>query len=417
MKLIKILIVIMALMATNHSEAQIWKKLTKKAGEKATEVAVKKASKQTEKTINDVIDGKRKKKKRQEDGQIVESNTEEPIATEKLNGGLKMFTKFDFVSGDSVLFYDDFSIDNIGDFPSKWDTDGTGELVEVLDRKWLKLSRKSNYLPLFDEKLPENYTIEFDLMLTNYPANKGGVGGRFWICLDESDAYKFEGKNRVEVSVGFWTAIINQVWINNRVNGKRAISNNIHHDLHDQFNQTARISVAVSKRRFRMWVNRIKIVDVPRLVPEVQLSKIKLHTNGYPDELLISDFKLATGNRDIREELITNGSFSTNAIQFDSGSAKIKPVSYGILKQIGNAIQKDNFKIHIVGHTDDTGDETTNMQLSQERAQAVKEALVSSFEIDETLLSIEGKGETSPVADNTTAEGRAQNRRVDFIKL
>ncbi|SHJ39301.1 OmpA family protein [Aquimarina spongiae] len=420
MRGLTIILVGIALCISQNAEAQFWKKIAKKAEEKAKEVVIQKTGEKVAQKTSKTIDKTLEKNPRgtsNENGNQGTMESETETVSEKEYGNITMYTKFDFVAGNDILFYDDFSLDNLGDFPSKWDTDGTGELVEVLGRKWLKMSDKSNYLPLLDQKLPKEYTIEFDMMLTNYPANNGGVGSRFWVCLDEDESYKFRGKNRVEVSVGFWTALKNQVWINNRVNGKHLIGNNIDHVIHEEFYQPAHISIAVNKTRFRMWVNKVKIVDVPRLVPNVQLSKIKLHMKGYADDFLISDFKFAVGGQDIRGQLIEEGKFSTNAIQFDSGSAVLKPESFGILKRIANALQQDNFTIHIIGHTDDEGDEESNLILSEQRAEAVKDILVSQFNIDETLLSIEGRGEAEPVADNSLLEGKAKNRRVEFIKL
>lgn len=73
--------------------------------------------------------------------------------------------------------------------------------------------------------------------------------------------------------------------------------------------------------------------------------------------------------------------------------------------------------LNIVGHTDSDGTDESNMKLSKDRAEAVKKALVSVYGISEDRLSSEGKGEAEPVADNGTSQGKAQNRRVEFIKL
>jgi outer membrane protein OmpA-like peptidoglycan-associated protein len=74
-------------------------------------------------------------------------------------------------------------------------------------------------------------------------------------------------------------------------------------------------------------------------------------------------------------------------------------------------------KLKIVGHTDADGDNTSNLELSRKRAEAVKNALASVYGIDASRLATEGKGETEPVSDNGTSDGKAQNRRVEFIKI
>jgi outer membrane protein OmpA-like peptidoglycan-associated protein len=73
--------------------------------------------------------------------------------------------------------------------------------------------------------------------------------------------------------------------------------------------------------------------------------------------------------------------------------------------------------IEVVGNTDDVGDDAYNMELSRQRAQAVRDYLVSNFGIDPSKIVTVGAGETNPVASNTTDEGRAQNRRVDVLVL
>ena len=74
-------------------------------------------------------------------------------------------------------------------------------------------------------------------------------------------------------------------------------------------------------------------------------------------------------------------------------------------------------RLKIVGHTDSDGNEAANRELSQRRAEAVKNALVSVYGIDGSRLQTEGKGEMEPVEDNATTEGKAKNRRVEFVKI
>lgn len=89
----------------------------------------------------------------------------------------------------------------------------------------------------------------------------------------------------------------------------------------------------------------------------------------------------------------------------------------GIIRQIYQVLQQDaNINLKIVGHTDSDGGDETNMQLSKDRAAAVKEALVSVYGVNGSRLTTDGKGESEPIGDNATVEGKSQNRRVEFIK-
>ena len=115
---------------------------------------------------------------------------------------------------------------------------------------------------------------------------------------------------------------------------------------------------------------------------------------------------------------MTEGSWSTTGILFDVNSDKIKSTSYGTLKEIATVLSENaDVKVKIIGHTDADGDDTKNLELSKKRAASVKEALSKEFNIDDSRLQADGMGETKPVGDNKTLEGKAQNRRVEFVKL
>lgn len=103
-------------------------------------------------------------------------------------------------------------------------------------------------------------------------------------------------------------------------------------------------------------------------------------------------------------------------IQFDTGRNEIKKQYYDELKKVGDFMnQYDNVKGVIEGHTDNVGGKALNQQLSQRRAEAVRNYIVTNFKVDRKRLSAKGYGMTRPVADNSTAEGRQQNRRIDAV--
>jgi OOP family OmpA-OmpF porin len=103
-------------------------------------------------------------------------------------------------------------------------------------------------------------------------------------------------------------------------------------------------------------------------------------------------------------------------IQFDTGRNEIKKQYYEELKKVGDFMnQYDNVKGVIEGHTDNVGGSAFNQQLSQRRAEAVRNYIVTNFKVDKKRLSAKGFGMTRPVADNSTAAGRQQNRRIDAV--
>lgn len=102
-------------------------------------------------------------------------------------------------------------------------------------------------------------------------------------------------------------------------------------------------------------------------------------------------------------------------INFDTGSANIKPVSFSDLETIYNLlVQAEQTKVEIVGHTDNTGSSTTNMSLSHNRAESVTNYLVNKGVNPARIQLVDGKGDTQPIADNSSVVGRAQNRRVQI---
>jgi outer membrane protein OmpA-like peptidoglycan-associated protein len=106
-------------------------------------------------------------------------------------------------------------------------------------------------------------------------------------------------------------------------------------------------------------------------------------------------------------------------IQFDYNKAIIRPDSFGLLGQIARVINDhpDIRRIRIEGHTDNIGSAKFNLDLSRRRAQAVLDYLVSQGKVDSARLEREGYGFDRPIGANDTEEGRALNRRVEFMIL
>lgn len=117
------------------------------------------------------------------------------------------------------------------------------------------------------------------------------------------------------------------------------------------------------------------------------------------------------------EQHIIDAALKNRIIEFESGSAVLAPSGIQILNEMSIALNKVGAKkVKIIGHTDSSGDAAKNLNLSQERAAAVKSYLVSKS-ISADRMSIEGLGSNKPVADNTTPEGRKKNRRIEFEVL
>jgi OOP family OmpA-OmpF porin len=347
--------------------------------------------------------------------------------------GLKTYSKFDFEPGEKILVVEDFGQDAIGDFPDKWNTNSTGEVMTIdgKDGKWLSVTKKGVYLPEFINNLPDNFTLQFDLVCSE---KNTAYSGDFLLSL-----YAIPNPAKQFASLGFSTPR-NGVELNFNPGGgsehgltrslvfsdnTQIMSNEVEQRdwvTKQTDKRVVKISIWRQRQRLRVYMNEEKVWDIPRAFENGKnYNSVLFSLNGNTiegDRYLFSNIRLAVGAPDTRNKLITEGKFSTTGILFDVNSANIKAESYGTLKDIADVL-KDNATVNvkIVGHTDSDGDAALNLALSKKRAEAVKAALATEFGIDATRMQTDGMGATQPVAPNTTPAGKAQNRRVEFVKI
>ncbi|GAB5401336.1 MAG: hypothetical protein Aureis2KO_29210 [Aureisphaera sp.] len=335
----------------------------------------------------------------------------------------KINSKFDFVPGDELLFFDDYSNDYIGDFPSKWNTNGSGEVVTFNDSsdRWLEILSGYGifYAPL-DVTLPEEYTIEFDVFGYGLDSKTSSTAKLHILLSDDTKLKRGENWCAAWIPFGQYGAFGIQVKSYTPSEGY-IINNSITADIRNATQNKPHISIAVNKERFRLWVNDKKYIDIPKMLTQREhIKALKFSAEGFKDgkeKIFISNLKIAKGGVDLRRTLLSEGKVSTNGILFNSGSATIQPQSYGILRQISQVLQQESsIKLLIVGHTDSDGSDSANLSLSKSRAESVRQALMTTYGVDGSRLTTDGKGEGEPVADNSTVDGKAKNRRVVFIK-
>ena len=346
---------------------------------------------------------------------------------------LRSYSKFDFVSGDKVMFIDDFSQDNVGDFPAKWNTNGKGEIVtsNLYPGKWLKMRNATTYLPdIAFNKFPENYTIEFDIIASGEDRSGGftieltGLQNKNQVP-DASDPTNNTGLYLImELSTDGIIRYLTKSTINidGEVSDGGANTDINDNTIQGKANEKFHVSITVNKQRFRFYVNEVKVLDLPKVIPVGNYNAVIFRMWGWaedhPFDALLSNFRYAEGTTDIRSKLMTEGKLVTHGILFDVNSDKIKAESFGTLKEISQVL-KDNpiVKVKIIGHTDSDGDDKSNLDLSKSRAASVKNSLSKTFGIEASRMETDGKGESDPVSPNTTQEGKANNRRVEIVKL
>lgn len=363
------------------------------------------------------------------------ASTDDGPAKAETKASVKSFSKFDFVPGERVLYAEDFSQDTTGELPLNWNASGKGEVqtIEGKSGKWLRAFENTTYLSGNKKSFGENYTVEFDAMFYFEPKVKGYVLPNWRAGLLSSG-----GIDPADNSFLKQPDVVNNTFAHfsfGSYGGAAMVSSEKRRqtfhsdrmelgDMTTAFNKVIHYSIQVQKTRFRLWMDEKKIFDIPRAVNTTdtmnQLYFFLEGSNYQEDEigLFIGNIKIATGLPDTRHKLLDEGKFSTTGILFDVNAATIKPESAGVLKEIGTVLKEaGEVKIKIIGHTDSDGADAANLELSKKRAEAVKAALVKDYGVDESRMVTDGLGETKPVGDNKTKEGKAQNRRVEFIKL
>lgn len=346
-------------------------------------------------------------------------NVETAPTTSK--SSMKSYTKFDFVPGEKVIAFEDFSQDEVGDFPAKWNTNAGGEIVTIdgQNGKWLKANDKGLFFPDFVNQLPENFTMEFDMMVSDdVSENESGLliffpeASRrmptFDIFFDENPRVSFDLHPVLDQGKSF-AMVFDK-------NHEKILDNN--QPISWKEGQVNRISIWRQKSRIRLYINETKVWDLPKAFDASTKYSLLFANNLFGGSNYISNLRIAEGAPDTRNKLITEGKLVTRGILFDVNSDKIKPESYGVLKEIATVLKENtDVKVKIIGHTDSDGDDVKNLELSKRRAASVKNALSAEFGIESSRMETDGKGESQPSEPNTTLQGKANNRRVEFVKL
>ena len=184
--------------------------------------------------------------------------------------------------------------------------------------------------------------------------------------------------------------------------------------------QVAHLRVLMDSAYFKMYVNERRLYNIPELAFRRD-SVIRMTLWGTEDDghaIYLTGIRVAESETDVLYDALTaKGRWSTQGILFATGKAELQPESRPVLKEIAGTLkQHADLKILIEGHTDNVGAPPSNLSLSDARAAAVKAALVADFGVDGARITTKGFGDTKPAAPNTTAVGRAQNRRVEVVK-
>ncbi len=276
------------------------------------------------------------------------------------------WSKYDFVPGDKILFEDNQEGEENGEFPSRWDlVRGNVENAEFDGHNVIYfMGAASEITPYLKNReqdyLPETYTIEFDAWF------EIDNGAQYYIFFTDRKKQKPLYKY-IEIAPGGARSLDSQ--------GSYPGAESFYYNKKSSY--WRHIAVSFNKRALKVYLDDARVLNIPN---------IEFNPTGL-------------------------------AIGFDSGKSTLKPESMGVINEIYE-LMKDHpeIKFSVEGHTDSDGDDAFNKDLSEKRAKTVMDKL-TGMGISQDRLESKGWGESKPLNDNLTPEGKANNRRVEFVKI
>jgi outer membrane protein OmpA-like peptidoglycan-associated protein len=367
-----------------------------------------KVDEKVDKKIDETMDGKKESSDAaaQQEGAATASAS---ATASTAPTGRKEWANYDFVPGARTIFFTDFTDDQVGNFPKRL-TFKTGQMEVVeLDggQRALKASSASELLIPLPETLPQKFTVEVDVINRN---SRGVAANTFELTgggasNDPKNTVIGWGHNGFSVYGG----------------GVQRMDVLAKESDKDRYvGHAASFRLLGDGSALKLYADEKRIANIPN-ANFARGNGLVLYLQGRDDEdnaVYVTRIRVAESQKDVYDALSEKGRWATQGILFESGKSELKPESTPTLKSIAAALKAHpELKIEIQGHTDNVGAAASNMTLSQARADAVKAALVSDYAVEGDRLTTKGYGDTKPVAKNATPEGRANNRRVEIVKL
>ena len=341
------------------------------------------------------------------------------------------YAKTDFVPGDEIFFEDTFENEQIGEFPLRWDLlDGYVETASLEGRKVLAFTDNGlgQVMPLMKGDkwnwLPEIFTLEFDLFVAPI-SEDGGSTLDMELCFGDRGASDYyNASSYVDFSYRE-DGSSNLAWSLRKPSSSAQTDGNKQLGLSPDFDdynakdnplkagEWNHFAFSFNKRAFKGYVNGFRIINVPAMEAPGYFYFNSASQYAYSG---ISNVRLAQGAVPLYDRLMSEGKIVTYAITFETGKADLKPESIVEINRVAKLMKENpGLEFEVQGHCDATGSDKVNDPLSQKRAEAIVAALVEEG-IAQARLTAVGKGSHQPIASNSTDEGRAKNRRVEFIK-
>ncbi len=350
------------------------------------------------------------------------------VVTSPAEPTLQTYQNYDFIPGDTILFSDDFADDQKGELPAHWKLDQGQGSVNTFDGKNVfaltkgdggdnstvidpRMKTKSGYLP-------QAFTVEFDMYVPNTTNTSGTydntttddiannwVGLNFYSREGDEESFDYSNLSISPQKLEFYQDGLTNSLTDFDLPGNDALLNFVSKWHH--------VAIAYRNKQMKIYLDQNRIYVIQE-VKNSALNKFGLRLAG---KCVVTNIRIAEGGgMNMVGKKFTDAKIITHGINFDIDKSTIKPESMGTLNMIAG-ILRDNpdLKFEIDGHTDNTGQSTHNLMLSQQRADAVKVQLVS-MGIETSRLTTKGFGDSKPISDNSSPEGKANNRRVEFVK-
>ena len=360
--------------------------------------------------------GKKKKNGNEEDEIITEEDENVEIASENLSDEvLKPWSKYDFVPGDIVIFEDILENEQNGEFPSQWDlVDGYVENALFSDEIIIRFPIENSgatITPLMKKEgdyLPEKFTVEFDFYLSDRTS-------QYWVYLWDKRISSHEPADLGNIGV------IDVGYEQGASYDGGKMRKDLPKESQKPYPHWRHVAISFNIRALKVYLDQSRLVMIPNVQGNPSGISIKgrtydsKQTGDFPT--MIKNIRIAEGAVPLYDRFKTDGKIVTNGIKFDSGKATLRPESMGVINQITKMMQQyPDIKLSVEGHTDSDGDTELNKNLSEQRAETVMNKMIEIGIVGDRVTS-KGMGEDVPVADNTTPEGKANNRRVEFVKM
>jgi len=318
---------------------------------------------------------------------------------------MTLYTKYDFVPGDKVIFYDDLANEEIGEFPSRWNLDnGVFEIAKQGNDRYIMCTNKGSIRPKVPPgALPPKYTAELEFY-SKGPDLKGHWFSIYWLNEANEQIGQFEVTDNHSTKLS----------INGNDLATKELAEPLGAGIHT-------MRIMATKTTIKCYVDNERVANVPAVEGFVPVG-FQVYMDPWLDEagnpMLMRSFRYAEGGKTLKEQLDESGKIVTHGILFDSGSAKIRAESYKTLADIGQLLAENPaLRVSIEGHTDSDGADDSNLKLSQDRSTSVKIYLAGTYKIEAGRLETRGWGEGKPIDTNNTTEGKTNNRRVELVKL